>query len=137
MSGKEGKFFTRGTTKVEHLDRGTHHWFSRPDITGSEDLMVTRVDVEPGNGHPFHRHPTMDEVIYIISGSAEQWIGQEARNLGAGEAAFIPKNKVHATYNSGPETLCFLAMLSPAADLEGSMIYVYEEEPWRSLKEPL
>ncbi|MEX0778969.1 MAG: cupin domain-containing protein [Balneolales bacterium] len=136
MAGIEGKFLTKETTLVEKLDRGVHHWFSRPDITGSDSMMVTQVDVEPGNGHPFHKHPTMDETIYIIAGKAEQWIKKEARTLGPGEAVYIPKNMVHATFNSGSETLSFLAILSPAADLEGSMVYVSEEEPWRSLKEP-
>ncbi len=134
MEKKKGQFFTRNTTKVETLERGIHHWFSRPDITESEDLIVVRVDVEPGGGHPFHIHPEMDEVIYILSGKAEQWIEQKAKMLGPGEAVYIPKKMVHATYNEGDKSLSFLAILSPSADLEGSMVYVDEEEPWRSLK---
>lgn len=134
MEKKKGRFFTRNTTKVETLERGIHHWFSRPDITESEDLIVVRVDVEPGGGHPFHIHPEMDEVIYILSGKAEQWIEQKAKMLGPGEAVYIPKKMVHATYNEGDKSLSFLAILSPSADLEGSMVYVDEEEPWRSLK---
>lgn len=136
MSKKEGRFFTKENTKVEQLERGVHHWFSRPDITQSDDLIVTRVDVEPGNGHPFHLHPTMDEVIYIISGEAEQWLEKEGKILKAGEAVYIPQKMVHATFNSGTETLSFLAILSPAADLEGSMVYVSDKEPWKSLKKP-
>lgn len=135
MADKKGLFFTKKTTKVENLERGIHHWFSRPDITESEDLIVVRVDVEPGGGHPFHIHPTMDEVIYILSGQAEQWLEREKQTLKAGEAVYIPKKKVHATFNNGKEQLSFLAILSPAADLEGSMVYVDDEEPWKSLKE--
>lgn len=134
MAKKKGQFFTKGKTKVESLERGIHHWFSRPDITESEDLIVVRVDLEPGGGHPFHIHPGMDEVIYIISGQAEQWIEKEVKNLGPGEAVYIPKKMVHATFNSGDEPLSFLAILSPAADLEGSMVYVDTEEPWKSLR---
>jgi len=131
---KKGYFFTKKTTEVEELERGIHHWFSRPDITGSEDLIVVRVDVEPGNGHPFHYHPTMDEVIYIVSGEAEQWLENRKKTLAAGEAVYIPKNMVHATYNEGDESLSFLAILSPAGDLEGSMVYVDQQEPWKNLK---
>jgi quercetin dioxygenase-like cupin family protein len=134
MGKYKGRFFTKETTKTETLERGIHHWFSRPDITESEDLIVVRVDVEPGNGHPFHIHPTMDEVIYIISGQAEQWLQKEKKILGTGEAVYIPKKMVHATFNESDEPLSFLAILSPAADLEGSMVYVNEEEPWKSLK---
>lgn len=134
MAKKKGRFFTKETTQIEEMERGIHHWFSRPDITGSEDLIVTRVDVEPGGGHPFHIHPSMDEVIYILSGEAEQWIEKEVRTLLPAEAVYIPRNMVHATYNESERTLSFLAILSPAADLEGSMVYVSDEEPWRSLK---
>lgn len=134
MGENKGQFFTKEKTKVESLERGIHHWFSRPDITESEDLIVVRVDVEPRGGHPFHIHPTMDEVIYIISGQAEQWLEKEVNILGPGEAVYIPKKMVHATYNSADDPLSFLAILSPAADLEGSMVYVDEEEPWKSLK---
>lgn len=137
MADSKGQFFTKETTKVEELPRGVHHWFSRPDITESDHLIATRVDVPPGGGHPFHRHPTMDEVIYILDGQAEQWIEKESRLLGPGEAVYIPMNMVHATYNESDQPLSFLAILSPAADLEGSMVYVSEEEPWRSLKEPI
>ena len=65
MSDLEGKFFTGENMVTEKLERGIHHWFSRPDITGSKDLIVVRVEVGPGGGHPFHIHPDMDEVIYI------------------------------------------------------------------------
>lgn len=134
MAKNKGQFFTKEKTEVETLERGIHHWFSRPDLTESEDLIVVRVDVEPGGGHPFHIHPTMDEVIYILSGQAEQWLEKEVETLGSGEAVYIPKKMVHATYNNSEEPLSFLAILSPAADLEGSMVYVNEEEPWKSLK---
>lgn len=135
MSEKKGQFFTKESTVVETLERGVHHWFSRPDVTGSEDLIVTRVDVPPGGGHPFHFHPTMDEVIYILAGQAEQWIEKEKKLLKPGEAVFIPKKMVHATFNESDEPLSFLAILGPAADLEGSMVYVHEDEPWKSLKD--
>lgn len=134
MSELKGQFFTKEETVVEELERGVHHWFSRPDITGSGDLIVVRVDVEPGGGHPFHLHPEMDEVIYILAGSAEQWIEKDKKILQAGESVFVPKKMVHATFNAGDEPLSFLAILGPAADLEGSMVYVDQDEPWKSLK---
>ncbi|TVQ04827.1 MAG: cupin domain-containing protein [Balneolaceae bacterium] len=135
MPNKKGFYFTEKTTKVEKLERGIHKWFSRPDITDSDDLIVVQVDVESGSGHPFHIHPTMDEVIYILSGEAEQWIEKEKQILKSGDAVFIPKKMVHATFNESGKPLSFLAILGPAADLEGSMVYVSEEEPWKSLKD--
>ena len=56
----------------------------------------------------------MEEIIYVLSGRAEQWVDREKRLLTAGQIAHIPKGVVHGTYNAGPETLEFLAILSPA-----------------------
>lgn len=137
---KELRFVTNDLAVQEQLPRGLHFWLSRPDITGSKNLVCVRVEVEPGNGHAFHRHPKMEEFIYVISGQAEQWIEDECRVLGPGELAFIPKDVVHATYNTGTDKLVFLAVLSPAAepgDTEPDMVDVSTEEPWRSLKAPL
>lgn len=134
MIEKKMKFLTQDAVVSEKLDRGLHHWLSTPDLTGSEQFISVRVEVEAGNGHPFHRHPDMEEIIYVLSGSAEQWLKDEKRILEKGEAVFIPENVVHATYNAGNEPLVFLAVLSPAKDLEGTMIDVSDEEPWCDLR---
>lgn len=135
MEEKSSKFLTDDAIPTEHLERGIHHWLSTPDTTGSEQLITARVTVEPGNGHPFHYHPNMEEIIYVLSGRAEQWLEKESRILEEGEAVFIPENVIHATVNaSEEEPLVFLAILSPAEDLDGDgMIDVSSEEPWKSL----
>lgn len=135
MGKNENLFRTRDAVDAEELPRGIHHWLSSPETTGSEQLITVRVEVEPGNGHPFHRHPNMEEIIYVLSGRAEQWLEEESKILEKDEAVFIPENLVHATFNAGEEPLVFLAILSPAMDLDGSgMIDVSEEEPWHSLR---
>lgn len=80
----------------------------------------------------------MEEIIYVLSGRAEQWIEEEHRILGPGEMVHVPKGIVHGTYNAGDETLAFLAILSPSRNLgEEDMVDVSQEEPWRSLKTPV
>jgi quercetin dioxygenase-like cupin family protein len=106
----------------------------RPDIVNNEHLMMVRANMEPGRSHPFHNHPTREEVIYIISGKAEQWVGKEKRLLGPGDTAFIPMGEVHGTWNAGDETLVFLAILSPAKADEPGIVDKSQEEPWKSLR---
>lgn len=134
MKEKEKKFLTKDAVPSEQLERGLHHWLSTPELTASDQFITVRVEVEEGNGHPFHRHPDMEEIIYILSGRAEQWLEDEKRMLEKDEAVFIPEDVVHATYNAGKEPLIFLAILSPAKDLEGTMVDVSDEEPWSNLK---
>lgn len=131
------RFLGLDDVELETQPTGLHHWLSKPGLTEAEQLVLCRVYMPPGEGHQFHRHPALEEIIYVLRGTAEQWVGEERRLLAAGEMAHIPKDLIHATYNGGEETLEFLAILSPA-EYEGPFaIDVFEEEPWRSLRPPL
>lgn len=131
-----GKLRFVGVAEAEHERQktGMHHWLSKPGVTEAENLVLVRVYMPPGEGHGFHRHPALEEIIYVLSGTAEQWVGEERRLLGPGEIAHIPKDLVHATYNGGEDELQFLAILSPA-EYEGPFaVDVFDDEPWRSLR---
>ncbi|MGH9371654.1 MAG: cupin domain-containing protein, partial [Vicinamibacterales bacterium] len=71
-----------------------------------------------------------------LDGVAEQWVDRERRQLKAGEIAFIPKNVVHAIHNVSKRPMSFLAILSPAEARGPFLVDCYEDEPWRSLREP-
>ena len=130
-------FMTRSELEIEPSQWGPHEWLSRPGLTAAEHLLMVRVLMPPGRAHQFHRHPTMEEIIYVISGTAEQWVGQAKRLLGPGDTAHIPMDVVHGTYNGGSDTLVFLAILSPAKFEGPALIDVHLEEPWLSLKRPM
>jgi quercetin dioxygenase-like cupin family protein len=110
-------------------------WLCRSDIVSNEHLLIVRATMAAGDSHPFHTHPTREEVIYVLSGRAEQWVGRQKRELAAGDMAFIPMGEVHGTYNPYTEPLVFLAILSPANAPEPSMVDVSQQEPWCSLRE--
>lgn len=110
-------------------------WLCRNDVVANEELLLVRVNMEVGKAHAFHTHPHREEIIYVISGTAEQWVGKEKKILKAGDTAFIPKGEVHGTYNVGDDTLVFLAILSPSNAPEPSLVDVSQEEPWASLRE--
>jgi quercetin dioxygenase-like cupin family protein len=127
-------FVTDGEMEVEELPWGPHEWLCRPGLTAARDLLLVRVRMPPGKAHAFHRHPAMEEILYVVSGRAEQWVDKQSRLLGPGEIAHIPKNVVHGTYNTGDETLVFLAILSPAIFEGPALVDVSGEEPWASLR---
>ncbi len=109
-------------------------WLCRADIVKNEHLMLVRANMEPFRSHPFHKHPTREELIYIIAGRAEQWVGRERRVLKPGEMAFVPMGEVHGTYNPFPEKLIFLAILSPAQAAEPGIVDMSMLEPWATLR---
>jgi quercetin dioxygenase-like cupin family protein len=116
---------------------GPHEWLSRPGLTDAEGLLLVRVRMPPRRAHQFHRHPEMEEIIYVISGTAEQWVDRERRILRPGDSAHIPRAVVHGTYNAGDDELVFLAILSPAMSQGPPIVDVHLDEPWRSYKAPM
>ncbi len=137
MNDSPHNFVTSAEMQVEPSPWGPHEWLSRSGLTDAEQLQLVRVVMPPGRAHQFLRHPTLEEIIYVVSGTAEQWVDRHHRTLGPGDIAHIPRDMVHGTYNAGDDTLIFLAILSPA-EFEGpALVDVHTEEPWRSLKAPM
>jgi quercetin dioxygenase-like cupin family protein len=110
-------------------------WMCRSDVVSNEHLLLVRATMDPHREHPFHTHPTREEIIFVISGQAEQWVGTQKRVLKAGEMAFIPMGEVHGTYNPHDEPLVFLAILSPANAPEPGIVDVSGEMPWARLRQ--
>jgi len=134
----ENRRFVTAAEKVDFQSPWTiEEWLCRSDIVPNQDLLMVRANMEPGFSHPFHTHPTREEIIYILSGRAEQWIGKEHRILGPGEMVLVPKGEVHGTYNPHRERLVFLAILSPANAAEPGIVDVSTQEPWASLRQKL
>jgi len=64
----------------------------------SKGLVVTpngTIAVQTGNV-PKHTHRGSDEIQYVISGSGTFWLGNEQRQIHAGELIIIPKGTIHA-----------------------------------------
>lgn len=127
--------FVTAAEKVDFLSPWTlEEWLCRGDVVPNKEILMVRANMEPLRSHPFHTHPTREEIIYIISGRAEQWCGKQHRILGPGEMVLIPKGEVHGTYNPFHERLVFLAILSPSDAPEPGIVDVSHEEPWKSLR---
>ena len=113
-----------------------NEWLCRPDLVEADKLLLVRANMDPMHCHPFHFHPHREEIIYVIYGRAEQWVGTEKRILKAGEMAHIPPGVI---YNPHHEPLVFLAILSPAK-LPDDLAAVPDpqdvsaQEPWASLR---
>jgi quercetin dioxygenase-like cupin family protein len=131
------RFITSRNAQIEMAPWGKHWWLSRPGFTDAKQLTLVRVRMRPGTGHGFHYHPTREEIIYVVDGTAEQWVDREKRTLRAGDCAFIPGNVVHAIYNASKKPMTFLAILSPAEAEGPFLIDCYDDEPWRSLRAPV
>ena len=130
-----GKFITAQEMERDRLDWGTMGWVSRPATTATKDLVVIEVTLEPGGGHNFHKHPAQEEVIYVLDGVIEQWLGEEKQMLNRGDTVFIPAATVHASFNISAAKARVLAILGPSVGEEGyQLVEVYDQAPWNHLR---
>jgi quercetin dioxygenase-like cupin family protein len=130
-----GKFVLGSELERVLLDWGEQGWFSKPDTTGAEKLVVVEVEIFPGFGHAFHRHPNQEEVIFVLKGEVEQWLETEKRTLKEGDSVFIPMDVVHATFNVSDQPVKALAILGPSVGEEGyEVVEVFDQEPWNQLR---
>jgi quercetin dioxygenase-like cupin family protein len=130
-----GKFVTRATLELTHLDWGSTAFLSNPTTTGARQLTVMEVILTPGNGHNFHKHPDQEEVICVIEGRIEQWLESRRNELGPGEAVFIPADIVHASFNTGNTPAKLMVTLGPCVGESGyDVVDVSSEAPWKELR---
>ncbi len=129
------RFVSFAETELEPVPPGKiHHWYCKPGMVRDTDLMLVRAQLSPGSAHNFHYHPKMEEILYVLSGTAEQWVENQKRIMKTGDSLYVPAGVVHSTFNIGDDTLDFLAILSPAKSEGPVTVEVANEEPWRSVR---
>ena len=128
------RFVSFSETEVETLPGKTHHWHCKPGMVRDTNLLFVRAHLQPGEAHKFHHHPNMEEILYVLAGSAEQWVEQAVHIMHPGDSLYLPVGIVHGTYNIGDTVLDFLAVLSPAKSPGPVTVEVSDQEPWKSLR---
>lgn len=114
----------------EQVEGRRHNWHFHPDILPDASTYLVKVLIAPGDGHDFHIHPAMDEILYVLRGKCEQWVEDEKMEMDAGDSIYIEANVAHATFNNGKEDLEFLAILFPPEGWEGGTIDVSKRPPY-------
>jgi len=132
---KYWKFVKENDRTFEEAEGRDHYWHYHPDTLKGQGTYMVKVVMPEGGGHDFHRHPEMHEILYILKGTAEQWVEDEKQLLTAGESVHIDANVVHATFNAGDDPLEFLAILSPSEGWEAGTIDVSEELPYSKYRQ--
>ncbi len=61
-----------------------------------------------------HHHLETEEIYYILRGAGRMTIAREVRDVGAGDAVFIPRGASHSLENTGAEPMIILLVCGPA-----------------------
>jgi mannose-6-phosphate isomerase-like protein (cupin superfamily) len=65
-----------------------------------------------------HHHVETEEVYYILQGNGRMTVGDEVREVEAGDAIFIPRMHTHTLENTGQTPMTLLLVCGPAYSYE-------------------
>lgn len=90
-----------------------------PEVNGATRFSGGVVDLPSGMGHTRHNHPGAEEIIFVISGTGEQMVEDDAGNpetvtVSAGCTVYVPESRFHSTLNTGPGPMQLFVVYSPA-----------------------
>ena len=67
----------------------------RKVLSYSDNLMVCEITLEKGSVIAAHAHPH-EQITYVISGKCRYTVGEETKEVGAGDSVLIPGNVSHS-----------------------------------------
>jgi len=76
----------------------------------------------PGASTTPHHHPRTEEIYYVLEGQGRVQLGEEARDVGPGDAIAIPPGTPHQITNTGRAVLKFLCCCAPAYEHEDTVL---------------
>ena len=107
-------------------------WLITKDTVGAAKTVFGVTRFPPGARHELHRHPNAEEVEYLVSGSGVAYVGDDAVELGPGEAVFVPQNAYHGfENNTGSETVMAWCYAGAASLEEAGFVTQREDEEAR------
>jgi quercetin dioxygenase-like cupin family protein len=66
-----------------------------PETVGARQVEVLLGEVERGKGALPHAHPGIEQVCYLLEGTAHVEVGGETFEMRPGEACFFPPDTMH------------------------------------------
>lgn len=79
---------------------------------GSPELMMGYEELPPGQAILAHRHPSMDEIIFVHRGTGTAELGDRKAAVGPGTTVFIPQATRVMLRNTGTEPLAIAFFFS-------------------------
>jgi quercetin dioxygenase-like cupin family protein len=80
-------------------------------LVRSVQLCIFEQWCDPGRGAPTHVH-AVEEVLTVLKGSAEVWVGAERASLRAGQSVIVPAGLKHGFVNIADDVLHVEAVLA-------------------------
>lgn len=95
-----------------------------PETVGSRQLEVLVGTIQKGEGALPHAHPGIEQVVYLLEGSALVEVEGEQGSMEAGDCCFFPADKKHVFTVTSETPARLVVIYSPP----------YEENPQRVIR---
>lgn len=82
-------------------------------LVDTPSLFCDAYCFEPGQEQAGHRHAVGDKLYYVLSGRGRITVGDEERDVVAGDLVCAPAGDAHGVRNPGPDRLVLLVMMAP------------------------
>jgi len=103
-------------------------WLVTSDTVGAKKTVFGVTYFPPGSRHEIHRHPHAEEVEYMISGSGIAYVGDDAIEVGPGDAVFVPQDAYHGFENDSEDEAVMAWCYAGAASLEAAGFVTRRED---------
>jgi mannose-6-phosphate isomerase-like protein (cupin superfamily) len=104
------------------LDGSTIREIAGPAWTPARNQSLAEATVPVGGRTVAHYHRVTEELYFFTAGSGRMTLGEEEREVGAGDCVVIPPGQVHALVNTGGERLVLLCCCAPAYSHEDTVL---------------
>jgi mannose-6-phosphate isomerase-like protein (cupin superfamily) len=96
------------------LDGSTIREIAGPAWTPARNQSLAEAMVPVGGRTVAHYHHAAEELYFFIAGSGHMALGDQERDVAAGDCVVIPPGAVHGLVNTGDEPLVLLCCCAPA-----------------------
>jgi len=83
---------------------------------------LAEASVAPGASTERHYHRTSEEIYLFTAGEGRMSLGDEERDIHAGDCVVIPPGTPHRLHNTGSERLVLLCCCAPAYSHEDTVL---------------
>ncbi len=103
---------------VTHYSPANHVGTTNYRLIGAETVGAKHIEmilgvIEKGKGALPHSHPGIEQVCYLLEGSALAEVGDQARELGPGDCCFFPADMRHTFTVTSDIPVRVLVIYSP------------------------
>jgi mannose-6-phosphate isomerase-like protein (cupin superfamily) len=95
------------------MDGSTIRELAGPVSLPTEKQSLAEATVPVGGATAAHHHRVAEELYYLTSGSGRLRVGDEERDVRAGECIVIAPGQIHQLVNTGDEPLRLLCCCAP------------------------